>query len=62
MAYLRKGEKNLLVAGNFQNEEQEIRLSKGYQKLLLNNYESLEEEKGTLRLKGHQLIILDMGE
>lgn len=60
MAYHRKGEKDLLVIGNFQNEERELTLPGSYKKLLLNNYDSLKEHQGTLTLKGHQLVVFEM--
>lgn len=37
MAYYRKGEKTLLIIGNYQNEEQEVYLDSSYKKILLNN-------------------------
>ena len=38
MAYYRKGDKTLLVAGNYQWEEQEITLPAACKKVLINNY------------------------
>lgn len=60
MAYYRKGERTLLVAGNFQREQQEITLPKPYNKVLLNNDKDIIEEKETITLQGYQVLILEM--
>lgn len=60
MAYYRKGEKTLLVIGNYQKEEQEILLPNAYKKVLLNNYPHLSQEKNKLLLRGYQVLILEM--
>lgn len=60
MAYYRKGDKTLLVIGNYQKEEQEVILSGGYKKILLNNYHDLAQEGNTLKLLGYQAVILEM--
>lgn len=60
MAYYRKGDKTLLVVGNYQRQEQEIELPAAYRKVLLNNYADIVEENGTIRLHGYQVLILDM--
>ena len=60
MAYYRKGERTLLVAGNFQREQQEITLPKPYKKVLLNNDKDIIEEKETITLQGYQVLILEM--
>lgn len=60
MAYYRKGDKTLLIVGNYQREEQEITLPSAYNKVLLNNYKKISEENGTIRLCGYQVLILEM--
>ena len=60
MAYYRKGDKTLLVVGNYQRQEQEIALPAAYRKVLLNNYADIAEENGTIRLHGYQVLILEM--
>lgn len=60
MAYYRKGNKTLLVIGNYQKEEQEVILPGGYKKILLNNYHDLAQEGNTLKLLGYQAVILEM--
>ena len=60
MAYYRKGDKTLLVVGNYQREEQSITLPSSYNKVLLNNYKEILEENGVIRLHGYQVLILEM--
>lgn len=60
MAYYRKGDKTLLVIGNYQMEEQAARLPGAYKKVLLNNCPELSEDGFTLRLSGYQVVILEM--
>ncbi len=60
MAYYRKGEKTLLVIGNYQKAAQEIVLPGTYKKILANNYAYVEEINNAVRLKGYQLLILEM--
>ena len=60
MAYYRKGEKILLVIGNYQKEEQEVVLPEIYKKILLNNYTELGRDKNKLFLKGYQVVILEI--
>lgn len=60
MAYYRKGERTLLVVGNYQKEPQEIELQKGYKKALLNNYKDIAQDKGIIRLQGYQVLVLEM--
>lgn len=59
MAYYRKGDKTLLVVGNYQKEEQSVTLP-SYKRILLNNYSSLEEKDGIATLKGYQALILEI--
>ncbi len=60
MAYYRKGDKTLLVIGNYQMEAQAVELPSEYKKVLLNNDADLALEGLTLKLKGYQVIILEM--
>ena len=60
MAYYRKGDKTLLVIGNYQMEEQAVLLPGAYKKVLLNNCPELSEDGFTLRLSGYQVVILEM--
>ena len=60
MAYYRKGDRTLLVVGNYQRETQEIVLPSGYQKVLLNNYGNVSEVNGRIRLYGYQVLVLEM--
>ena len=60
MAYYRKGDKMLLVVGNYQTDAQEIALPAAYKKVLINNYPDLEECGGVLRLKGYQALVLEI--
>lgn len=60
MAYYRRGERTLLVMGNYQMEEQDAVLPADYRKILLNNCPELVREGNVLRLQGYQVVILDM--
>ena len=60
MAYYRKGERTLLVAGNYQRDEQEVKLPAAYKNVLLNNYHDIVEENGTITLHGYQVLVLEM--
>lgn len=60
MAYYRKGDKMLLVIGNYQKEEQEIGLPSACKKILLNNYADVAMNGSVIRLHGYQLLILEM--
>lgn len=60
MAYYRKGERTLLVVGNYQREPQEIELRTAYKKVLLNNYKDIAEDQGTIKLQGYQVLLLEM--
>lgn len=60
MAYYRKGERTLLVVGNYQRDDQEIKLPTAYQNVLLNNYHDIAEVSGTIRLHGYQVLVLEM--
>lgn len=60
MAYFRKGEKMLLVVGNYQRAAQEVALPGVYKKILINNYPDVEEHGGVIRLKGYQVLLLEL--
>lgn len=60
MAYYRKGEKDILVIGNFQKEEQTVELPSAFKKVLLNNDSSFKIEGNQLFLNGYQAVILEM--
>ena len=60
MAYFRKGERTLLVAGNFQKESQDIQLPQKCQKVLLNNYPNADITDRVLHLKDYQAVILEL--
>ena len=59
MAYYRRGEKTLLVIGNFQNEEQAVTLPLPYKKVLLNNYADIAQEENRILLYGYQVLLLE---
>ena len=60
MAYYRKGDRTLLVVGNYQRDEQEIVLPSAYKKVLLNNYKDIAENQDQITLYGYQVLILEM--
>lgn len=60
MAYYRKGEKTLLVVGNYQNEVQEITLPSDCQDILLNNYADITQNGNTIQMYGYQVLILEL--
>lgn len=59
MAYYRRGEKTLLVMGNFQREEQEVALPAACKRVLLNNYPDADIQDLTIRMQGYQVVILE---
>lgn len=60
MAYYRKGDKTLLVIGNYQMEEQTVTLPSPYKCILLNNYSNLTKNEHMLTLQAYQVLILEM--
>ena len=60
MAYFRRGEKNLLVVGNFQAEAQTMLLPAEPKKILINNLNSFIVGGETLSLAGWQFLILEL--
>lgn len=60
MAYYRKGDKTLLVVGNYQWEEQEITLPTTCKKVLLNNYPDVVMDGETAKLHGYQVLVMEL--
>ncbi len=60
MAYYRKGEKTLLVMGNFQKKEQDVVLPAACKKVLLNNYPDVSMQDLSIGMQGYQVLILEM--
>lgn len=60
MAYYRRGDKTLLVIGNYQSGKQAVTLPLPYTKVLLNNYADITREGSTILLHGYQVLILEM--
>ena len=60
MAYYRKGEKTLVVIGNYQREEQDVILPAACKKALLNNYPDVFMQDRSVRMRGYQVLILEM--
>lgn len=59
MAYYRKGDRTLLVVGNYQKEEQFLTLDTPCPKVLLNNYPDVAWVENAVRLHGYQVLILE---
>ena len=60
MAYYRKGDKTLLVVGNYQWDEQKITLPSESKKVLINNYPDLISSGDQITLHGYQVLILEL--
>ncbi len=60
MAYYRRGDKTLLVIGNYQSGKQAVTLPLPYTKVLLNNYADITREGSTILLHGYQVLILEV--
>ena len=60
MAYHRKGEKDLLVLGNFQKEEQKVTLPSEGKNILLNNYPNAEIAGNQVKLKDYQVLVIEL--
>ena len=60
MAYYRKGDKNLLVVGNYQNEPQTIELAGECKKVLINNYDNVAMDGNKIELQGYQFLVIEM--
>jgi oligo-1,6-glucosidase len=60
MAYYRKGDKTLLVVGNYQWDEQEITLPAACKKVLINNYPDVVMDGETVKLHGYQVLVMEL--
>lgn len=60
MAYYRKGDKTLLIIGNYQKTPQTVELPSGCKQVLLNNDSILDLTNRTLHLQGYQAVILEL--
>ena len=60
MAYYRKGDKTLLVLGNFQKEPQTVKLPSACQKVLLNNYPELKVTEDSVVLDDYQAVVIEL--
>ena len=60
MAYYRKGDKTLLVLGNFQKTPQTVKLPAPYKEILLNNYPALKITEDSVVLDDYQAVILEL--
>ena len=60
MAYYRKGDKTLLVLGNFQKEPQTVKLPSACKKMLLNNYPDVKISEDLLTLDNYQAVVLEL--
>ena len=60
MAYYRKGDKTLLVLGNFQKAPQTVKLPVSYKEILLNNYPVLKITEASVVLDDYQAVILEL--
>ncbi len=60
MAYYRKGDKTLLVIGNYQMDSQTVTLPSSYKRVLINNYADIAENGQTISLNAYQVLILEM--
>ena len=60
MAYYRKGDKTILVAGNFQKRPQTMKLPASIKKILLNNYPTFNQAGDSLLLDSYQAIIVEI--
>ncbi|MCI8560580.1 MAG: alpha-glucosidase [Dorea sp.] len=60
MAYYRKGDKTLLVIGNYQKEAQSVTLPSPPSHILINNYPDIQKKDNTLSLYSYQVLVLEM--
>jgi oligo-1,6-glucosidase len=60
-AFYREGSsKKLMLLANYQKEQQAIKLSKSYSKVLLNNCDEVIHEEDKIILQGYQALILEV--
>ena len=62
MAYLRRGDKTLLVAGNFQARPQDMHLPGSVKELLLSNLDTIDADGETLHLAPWQFVVFELKE
>lgn len=62
MAYFRRGDRVLLIAGNFQAAPQVMPLPGPVQAVLINNLGTLEETPEGLALEGYQFVALELAD
>ena len=60
MSYYRKGDKTLLVLGNFQKEPQTVKLPSACHKVLLNNYPELNISDDSVILDNYQAVVIEL--
>lgn len=60
MAYFRRGDKTILVAGNFQSAPQDLPLPGAVKAVLLNNLDTLKTDGGGVCLQGWQFAVLEL--
>ena len=60
MAYYRKGDKTLLVVGNYQWDEQEITLPSECKKVLINNYPDMVLDGNLVKMHGYQVLVVEL--
>ena len=60
MAYYRKGDRTLLVVGNYQKEPQTIELAGECKKILINNYDHAAIVGNKIELQGYQFLVLEI--
>lgn len=60
MAYYRKGDKTLLVVGNYQWDEQKITLPSECKKVLINNYPDMVLDGNSVKLHGYQVLVVEL--
>ena len=60
MAYYRKGEKTLLVMGNFQTQAQDVVLPGQVKQVLINNMDGFSVENGVLKMEGYQFVVVEL--
>ena len=60
MAYLRRGNPTILVAGNFQSAPQDLPLPGPVKRVLLNNLDTCARENSVIHLEGFQFVVLEL--
>jgi len=59
MAYHRKGDRDLLILGNFQTEAQDVVLPEGMNNIILNNMDKASIQDGVLHMEGYQFLVIE---